>query len=318
MDGLDITTDPHVITGMAGAEDAGVYQLSEGMALVQTLDFFTPIVDDPRDFGRIAAANSLSDVWAMGGRPITAMNIVCFPPELGMDVLHEILAGGLDILREAGVALVGGHSIKDKEPKYGLSVTGLVDPAKLMTNDGLRPGDRLVLTKPVGTGVISTALKQGKAGAASVDASMTAMKTLNRAAAEIATRHGLRAATDVTGFGLLGHLCEMLEASGCAAHMDAAAVPLLPGALDAARAGLVPGGSKANQTFFGGLVAFDPAVSEPLQALLFDAQTSGGLVLAVPDGKLADVIAQAEASCLAAAEIGVVTASTGGARVKVR
>jgi len=315
---LDVPTDPHVITGMAGAEDAGVYQLSEGQALVQTLDFFTPIVDDPRDFGRIAAANSLSDVWAMGGRPITAMNIVCFPPELGMDVLHEILAGGLEVLREAGVALVGGHSIKDKEPKYGLSVTGLVDPARLMTNDGLRPGDHLVLTKPIGSGVISTALKQGKASPASVEASMTAMKTLNRAAAQAADAANLKASTDVTGFGLLGHLSEMLEASNCAAQITANAVPLLPGALDAAQAGLIPGGSKANQTFFGALVQFDADVPEALKALLFDAQTSGGLVLAVPDGKLADVVAQLEETCLSAAEIGVVTAATDGPRVTVQ
>jgi len=273
------------------------------------VDFFTPIVDDPRSFGQVAAANALSDVYAMGARPVTAMNVVGFPiKELGIQVLQEILAGGLDVLREAGVALVGGHSVKDSEPKYGLSVTGLVHPDRILTNDALRPGDRLVLTKPVGTGVIGTAVKRGKAGPGWEETSFASMRALNRTASEVAQAHSLSACTDVTGFGLLGHLTEMVRASGVAATVFAHAVPLLPGAMNAATQGLVPGGSKANGTHFGGWIDLDPEVDEPTRALLFDAQTSGGLLLGVPADVLEDLTAELDSrGCLAAAVIGQVT-----------
>ena len=274
------------------------------------MDFFTPIVDDPRSFGQVAAANSLSDVYAMGGRPVTALNVVGFPiEELGVEVLQQILAGGLDTLKEAGVALLGGHSVKDSEPKYGLSVTGLVHPGKVMTNNALEPGDRLVLTKPVGTGVIGTATKRGKADPAWVEASLASMRTLNRVASEVAVAHGVRACTDVTGFGLLGHLAEMVRASGVAATVFAHAVPLLAGAHVAATRGLVPGGSKANGEHFGGWIDLDPEVDEATRSLLFDAQTSGGLLLGVPRDAVGDLTADLDArGCLAAAVIGQITA----------
>ena len=309
MCGLDIPDDPRVLAGTAGAEDAGIYLLNEELALVQTVDFFTPIVDDPRSFGQVAAANSLSDVYAMGGRPITAMNVVGFPvKDLGIEVLQEILAGGLDVLREAGVALVGGHSVKDPEPKYGLSVTGLVHPDRIMTNDALAPGDRLVLTKPIGTGVIGTATKRGKAEPGWAEASFLSMRTLNRAASEVAIAHGVRACTDVTGFGLLGHLAEMVRASGVSATVFAHAVPLLSGAFLAATRGLVPGGSRANGEHFGACIDLDPEVDEPTRSLLFDAQTSGGLLLGVPADAVEDLTADLDArGCLAAAVIGQVT-----------
>ncbi len=316
---LEIPSDPRVLAGTEGAEDAGVYQLSETLALVQTVDFFTPIVDDPREFGQVAAANSLSDVYAMGGRPVTAMNVVGFPvEELGIEVLQQILAGGLDVLVEAGVALVGGHSVKDTEPKYGLSVTGLVHPGQVMTNGALHPGDRLVLTKPIGTGVIATATKQGKADADWIDASFQAMRELNRTASEVAVAHGLRACTDVTGFGLLGHLAEMVRASGVSATVFAHAVPLLSGAMAAAAAGLIPGGSKANRKYFGAWIEMDAEVDEPTASLLFDAQTSGGLLLGVPADVFEDLTADLDArGSLAAAVIGQVTGAHTDGRVTV-
>ncbi len=246
--GMDIPDDPNVLAGVRGFEDAGVYKLDDEIALVQTVDFFTPIVDDPRVFGRVAAANALSDVYAMGGRPITAMNLVCFPTtKLGPDVLRSILQGGLEILREAGVALVGGHSVQDDEPKYGLSVTGLVHPGHMMTNSGLRPGDRLILTKGIGTGIIATAVKGGLASEESTSAMIRSMSVLNRKASEGAVSHNVRACTDVTGFGLAGHLVEMMRAGHCRAKIDANAVPILEGARDYAAMGLIPAGAHANR-----------------------------------------------------------------------
>ncbi len=312
-------TDPKVLCGLDGSEDAGVYQLSEDLALVQTLDFFTPIVDDPRTFGRIAAVNALSDVYAMGGRPVTAMNIVGFPKDkLDLSILAEILDGGMDALREAGVALVGGHSVKDHEPKYGLSVTGLVDPRKMLTNAGLRPGDVLVLTKPIGTGILGTATKRDLAEPESIAASVTSMSTLNRGAGEVAVGQGLRACTDVTGFSLVGHLVEMARASHKIVRLNAHDVPLLPGVLPAAAAGLVPGGSKDNRKHFGGWADLADNLDPNLVAALFDAQTSGGLLLAVPADRLEDTIAGlAEARCLVTAVIGDVIGEDGEGRVEV-
>lgn len=279
--GLDLPTDPRLIRGLEGNEDAGVYLIAEGVALVQTVDVLTPIVDDPFTFGRIAAVNALSDVYAMGGTPITAMNIVAFPTKkLGADMLRAVIEGGLSAIREAGAVLVGGHSIKDEEPKYGLAVTGVVDPAVLMTNDALEPGQHLVLTKAVGTGVISSASKAGAASPEAVEAAVASMVRLNREAAELAREAGVRAATDVTGFGLAGHLLEMARASRCEVELRAGAVPLLPEALEHAAAGRFPGGSRANREHFATWSTVEPDVDAALAGLMFDAQTSGGLLIA--------------------------------------
>ncbi len=281
--GIDIPDDPHVLAGVHGFEDAGVYKLDEETALVQTVDFFTPIVDDPRIFGRVAAANALSDVYAMGGRPITAMNLVCFPTaKLGTHVLRSILQGGLDILREAGVALVGGHSVQDDEPKYGVSVTGLVHPGRMMTNSGLKPGDRLILTKGIGTGIIATAVKGGLASEESSEAMIRSMSTLNRKASEGAVSFNVRACTDITGFGLAGHLVEMMRAGHCRARIHAHAVPILEGARDYAAMGLIPAGAHSNRTYFDPWVTIDPRIPLDLTDLMFDPQTSGGLILGIP------------------------------------
>jgi selenide, water dikinase len=281
--GLTIPHDPNVLAGIGGSEDAGVYKLSEDVALVQTVDFFTPILDDPILFGRVAAANALSDVYAMGGKPLTAMNLVCFPTKkLGKEVLRGILAGGMDIMREAEVALVGGHSVEDDEPKYGLSVTGLVHPDRLMTNSGLLPGHRLILTKAVGTGVISTAIKGQIASQSATDAMVRSMCTLNRKASEVAVASGIRACTDITGFGLAGHLVEMARGGRCRVRVVASAVPILEGALDYAAMGLVPAGAHANRQYFGRWIHLAPDIPLELADLMFDPQTSGGLVLGVP------------------------------------
>ena len=280
---MEIPFDPNVLVGLRGVDDAGVYRISDEMALVQTIDYFTPIVDDPRTFGQVAAANSLSDVYAMGGRPITAMNVVCFPVKtLGIEPLREILRGGLETLTEAGVALLGGHSVDDAEPKYGLSVTGLVDPRRILTKAGLKEGDRIFLTKPLGTGVISTALKGRMAHPAAYEAMVRSMRMLNRAASEAALEADATACTDVTGFGLLGHMMEMARASGVRIALETSRVPLLEKAVDYAGMGLVPGGTRANRSFFGQRVEGEERIDPVLLDLLYDPQTSGGLLIAVP------------------------------------
>jgi len=280
--GLDLPADPRLLRGLEGSEDAGVFLLDENRALVQTVDVLTPIVDDPYTFGRVAAVNALSDVYAMGGQPITALNIVAFPiKELGVAVLRRILEGGVSALREAGAVLVGGHSIKDEEPKYGLAVTGLVDPRRMITNDALRPGQRLLLSKPIGTGVVSSADKRSLATPEQAAAMVASMGRLNRQASERAVAHGIRAGTDVTGFGLAGHLVEMARASRCSVRLWAHAVPLLPGALEHAEADRFPGGSRANRSFFSRWTRSSTELTEALLGLMFDAQTSGGLLLGV-------------------------------------
>jgi selenide, water dikinase len=259
-----------------------VYKLTPDLALVQTIDFFTPIVDDPKVFGRAAAANSLSDVYAMGGRPLTAMNVVCFPiRKLGLKPLRSMLEGGLEILREAGVALVGGHSVEDDEPKYGLSVTGIVHPDKIMTNSGLRPGDKLILTKAIGTGIIATAVKGGLASAESTEAMVTSICTLNKTASEVAVSLGAKACTDITGFGLAGHLVEIARASRCRVRIRADAVPDLQGALESASMGLIPAGAYANRTYFSAWISIESDVAAERSDLMFDPQTSGGLVIGI-------------------------------------
>lgn len=283
---LPTPTDPRLLVGAITGDDAAVFRLSEELALVQTLDFFTPLVDDPYDFGRIAAANALSDVYAMGGRPITAMNIVAFPLEqLGGEMLAAILRGGLDVVTAAGASVVGGHSIKDDEPKYGMAVTGLVDPRRIVTNAGGQAGDALVLTKPLGVGAIVTAAKRGKASAELVAAAVNVMVKLNAAASEAALSAGVHAMTDVTGFGLLGHLHNLARESGVAAEVDAAAVPQIDGVEPLLRDdGAVSGGSARNAEWAKTFTTFEDSVSPWRTRLITDATTSGGLLASVPAG----------------------------------
>jgi len=280
---LPAADDPRLLVGSATGDDAAVYRLADDLALVQTIDFFTPLVDDPFDFGRIAAANALSDVYAMGGRPVTAMNVVAFPLEqLGGDVLREILRGGLEVVAEAGAALVGGHSIDDPEPKYGLAVTGVVDPGAMGTNAGGRPGDVLVLTKPLGVGAIVTARKRGAADDDVLAAAVEVMITLNAAASAAAIEAGAHAMTDVTGFGLLGHLHGLARESGLAAEVVAADVPAIDGVEDLlGDDAAVSGGSRRNGEYADGFTTYAPDVPAWRRRLIGDATTSGGLLVAV-------------------------------------
>lgn len=276
--------DPNLLVGRETSDDAGVYRLSDDVALVQTLDFITPVVNDPYQFGRIAAANSLSDVYAMGGRPLTAMNIVCFPVRtMDKALLREILRGGLDAIHEAGAALVGGHSVEDPEIKYGLSVTGLVHPGKVLTNAGVEDGDAIVLTKPLGTGILVTAMKAGLASDSAQKQAIETMATLNRRAAEIMVAYSVHACTDVTGFGLLGHLQEMAVASKVAITVAAESVPLLPDVMEFVQMGFVPAGSFSNRNFCAHRIRRSEAVDPLLLDILADAQTSGGLLIALPE-----------------------------------
>ncbi|NTV14159.1 MAG: selenide, water dikinase SelD [Desulfobulbaceae bacterium] len=280
--GLDLPVDDNLLVGLERADDAGVYRVTDEIALVQTLDFFPPMVDDPYQFGRIAAANALSDVYAMGGIPKTAMNIVAFPAKtLDISVLRQVIEGGLAALREAGVVLVGGHTIDDPELKYGLAVTGYVHPGKILSKKRLRCGDKLILTKPLGTGIVCTAIKAGMAGAEVTARATRNMATLNRVAAEVMANYSISACTDITGFGLLGHLAEMVVDSGHGMRIMAAAVPFYPEAYEWAAMGLVPVGTFNNRKFRGRFVSFAPTVTPVSQDLLFDPQTSGGLLMAV-------------------------------------
>jgi selenide,water dikinase len=278
--------DPNVLVGFDHADDAGVYLIAPDQALVQTVDFFTPIVDDPYTFGQIAATNALSDVYAMGGKPLTALALVCFPDKADLEILERILAGGLSKMIEAGCTVVGGHSIRDEETKFGYAVTGVVHPKKVATNAGAKPGDALLLTKPLGTGVISTAIKKGKAEPAWIDAAVRSMTTLNKRAAEIVEDADARvsAMTDVTGFGLMGHAREMALASSVSLGFYASRVPLLPGALECVQAGHIPGGLKNNRDFAECMVHYDDGIPDDTKTLLFDPQTAGGLLIATRYG----------------------------------
>lgn len=278
--------NPDILVGLDAADDAGVYRLNEDTALIQTLDFFTPVVDDPYMYGQIAAANSLSDVYAMGGTPLTAMNIICFPTEkLDLSVLAEILRGGADKIREAGAVLVGGHSVEDDEPKYGLSVTGIVHPDKVLTNSGARPGDVLVLTKPLGIGILTTAIKGELASREEIEAACRVMAELNREAAEAMKEVGVSGCTDITGFGLLGHASEMASASNVSMTIYASRVPVLKAVEGYAKMGIVPAGTRDNLKYASRFVAFSPEVSENRRLILADAITSGGLLISVPAPK---------------------------------
>jgi selenide,water dikinase len=275
--------DDRLLVGFKNKDDAGVYLVQEGLALVQTTDFFTPIVDDPYQYGQIAAANSLSDVYAMGGRPLTALSIVCYPEDGDLNVLERILIGGLDKMIEAKCTVVGGHMVRDADVKFGYAVTGTIDPRCIWANDGARAGDVLILTKPLGTGVISTALRGGKAKPEWADAAAKTMSSLNSDAAEALMSLGsaIHSVTDVTGFGFLGHAWEMATASGVSLRINRGAVEPLDGALECISLGYVPGGLKKNREFVADCVAFEPAVPEEMRQLLFDPQTSGGLLAAL-------------------------------------
>ena len=294
--GLEPAADPHLLVGMDTSDDAAVYQLRDDLALVVTTDFFTPIVDDPYDWGRIAATNALSDVYAMGGAPLLALNLVAWPREgLPFELLARVLDGGADVVRAAGALVGGGHSIDDAEPKFGLAVVGTVHPDDVLANAGARPGDALVLTKPIGLGAISTAVKRDAAPPALVAEAVEVMTTLNASARDAALEvgHAVHAATDVTGFGLLGHLRELLTASGLAGEVDAAAVPVIDGARDLVAAGMVAGGTQRNHAFVSDVVDWG-ALSEDEQLLLADAQTSGGLLIAVAEGRAPALVAALE------------------------
>lgn len=299
------------MVGLAGPDDAAVWSLDEKRALVVTTDFFTPVVDEPYDYGSIAAANSLSDIYAMGGMPFLALNIAALPPDLPNEISSEILRGGAEKTKEAGVVIAGGHTIQDKEPKYGLVALGFVEKDRMLTKSGLRPGDALVLTKPLGFGCTTTALKQGKVDEAHLREVVDWMKRLNRAAGLLAVEFGLSAATDVTGFSLLGHAMEMAEASGVALRFDYAQIPFVSGARKYAEMWAFPGGASDNRIYFGPHVTFDPSIDEAGQMLLFDPQTSGGLLLGIPQTKLAAFSARAEALEQPAWVIGEVLAGSG-------
>jgi selenide,water dikinase len=331
--------DPNVLVGFDHADDAGVYLIAPDLALVQTVDFFTPIVDDPYTFGQIAATNALSDVYAMGGRPVTALALVCFPDKADIEILGRILAGGLSKMMEAGCTVIGGHSIRDEETKFGYSVTGLIDPKKIYANAGAKPGDALVLTKALGTGVISTAIKKGKAEQSWIDAAIASMTTLNKNAAEVITAADIQDAhvgtaalgrpveqsstahsqaapdafpistmTDVTGFGLIGHARELLLASDVSIKIHASKVPILEGAPACIQAGHIPGGLTNNRNFAECLVEYAPDVPDDLRTILYDPQTAGGLLISTPNGEA--LIQALNAAGVPAARIGEVLPNT--------
>jgi selenide, water dikinase len=304
--------DPNVLVGFDKADDAGVYKISAEQALVQTVDFFTPIVDDPYTFGQIAATNSLSDVYAMGGRPLSALAIVCFPEKGDLGVLEQILAGGLSKMMEAQCAVIGGHSVRDPEIKFGYSVTGMIRPDRVWTNSAAQAGDKLILTKALGTGVISTAIKKGEARQEWIDAAVRSMTTLNAKAAELASasRFHVHAATDITGFGLIGHGREMAVASKVSLRLYVARVPALSGAMECIEAKFIPGGLNANRDFAECMVSYADGIPEHRKTLLFDPQTAGGLLLAVPAQQSQELIASLRAEEVSASEIGEVLPET--------
>ncbi|MEZ6141594.1 MAG: selenide, water dikinase SelD [Zavarzinella sp.] len=309
---LPTIIDPNVLVGSATADDAAIYRLSDDQALVFTTDFFTPIVDEPFDFGRVAAANALSDIYAMGGKPLMALSIVGFPDSLPVHVLGEILQGASTIAAEAGIAIVGGHTIKSEEPIFGLAVIGTVHPNKVLSNQGAQPGDQLILTKPLGLGIISTAAKNDKDLQGAIVRAIEVMTTLNRTAAEVLTQFPVHALTDITGFGLLGHLRNITAASGCEATIWADAVPILPAARTYVAQGIVPGGTRANRSFLVDWVKYDPTLGDEIQLLLSDAQTSGGLLAAVPDKNLLQVLRALTEAGLQPAHVGEISGKGSG------
>ena len=309
---VNVPNDPNVLVGFGTLDDAGIYRLSDQTALVQTVDFITPVVDDPFAYGEIAVANALSDVYAMGGVPLTALNVVCFPSGTDPALLNAILRGGLAQCQAAGVALLGGHTVDDPMIKFGLSVTGTVDPNAIWTNAGAKVGDALILTKSLGIGVITTAIKEQAASEEAVSAALLSMRTLNKAARDAAAAVGPNACTDVTGFGLTGHLSQMMRASGVTARVTANQVPLLPGALELARHGVGPGGTGRNKDYFGAYVSLASTVEAAVAELLFDPQTSGGLLLSVTGDKAKTMLAAMAAHGVSASVVGTVTEASAG------
>ena len=297
---------PDLLVGLSDPDDAAVWRLDDGRALVVTTDFFTPVVDDAYDYGAIAAANALSDIYAMGGQPFLALNVAALPPDLPAELLGEILRGGAEVARQAGVVIAGGHTVQDKEPKYGLIVLGFVDPAHLITKSGARRGDVLVLSKPLGFGTTTTALKRGQADPADVSEVVGWMKRLNKVASELAIEAGVRGGTDITGYSLLGHGWELAEASGVGLRFFFEKIPFTNGARRYAHEGIFPGGSADNRLYYGSHVRFAEGIDEPSQMLLFDAQTSGGLLLCVPRHKLEGLLSQAARVGQALWEVGEV------------
>lgn len=278
--------DPNLLVGISTSDDAAVYRLTDDTAIVETVDFFAPVVDDPYTFGLIAAANALSDIYAMGAKPLFALNIVAFPSKtLSLDILQEILRGGVDKVREAGINIVGGHSIDDPEPKYGLVVTGIIHPAKIIANSTAKMGDLLILTKPLGIGIITTAIKRERASRSAIDKAVSVMSFLNKGASEAMVEVGVSAATDITGFGLLGHMIEMIKGSGVGAKIHLGKVPVLEEAWEYVREGIVPGGSRANLEYVNPGVEWGKGISEDAKLILSDAQTSGGMLISVPKEK---------------------------------
>ena len=310
---LPKNTDPRLLVGINTADDAGVIKINDELALVQTVDIFTPIVDDPYRYGQIAAANSLSDIYAMGGTPFSALNIIGFPKDLfPIEVMAEVLQGGFDKAAEAETLIVGGHSISDEEMKYGLAVSGFVHPQKIIRNVGARPGDLLFLTKPIGTGTITTALKAGIGSEELETKVCEIMEQLNRDAAEVCLRVGVHACTDISGFGLLGHAWEMAEGSGVSMTLEYSRVPLIEEAIETARKGFIPGGTKSNQLFLGANVVFADHLGQVEQYILFDAQTSGGLLVAVEENKSQQFAREMQNAGIDAPIIGKITEGQAG------
>jgi len=317
--GLPRVKAKDALVGFDTADDAAVYRLGPKLAVVETVDFFPPVVDDPYAYGQIAAANAMSDIWAMGARALFALNLVAFPKELPLSVLEAILAGGADKATEAGIPVLGGHSIQSPEPKYGMAVTGVVDPRRVITNRGARVGDQLILTKPLGTGIATTAIKRGRADPSLVKRVTKQMATLNQRAGEVfaSPKLEVHALTDVTGFGLLGHGLEMAEGSGVRLRLEAAAVPLLPGARDLAAAEVVPGGTRANLAWAGARVAFPERLALPDRLLLADAQTNGGLLAAVRPERAGELLGKLRQAGLPAARVGEVLPAAAGPVIEV-
>jgi selenide,water dikinase len=291
--GFEVTTDPNLLVGISTGDDAGVYRINDDLAIVSTVDFFTPVVDDPFTYGQIAAANAMSDVYAMGGRPITALNVVCWPQSgLPREMLNEILRGGSQKAKEGGVLVVGGHSVGDEEVKYGMAITGVIDPKRVIRNVGAKVGDALVLTKPLGTGTLLTAFKRDRLAREHYDSAVATMLQLNARAAEVMLKYQVHAATDITGFGLTGHASKMADGSGVTIVFEESDLPLLPGAIECCRDGFIPGGATRNRDFYGPRVKTSEEVSDEMSAMAFDPQTSGGLLIAVPADDATSMVAE--------------------------
>jgi selenide,water dikinase len=303
---LDLPSHPDLLVGISTGDDAGVFRLRDDLAIVSTVDFFTPVVDDPYTYGQISAANALSDVYAMGGRPISALNIVCWPQSgLPGEMLSEILRGGSDKAREAGAIVVGGHSVADEEVKFGMAVTGVIDPRRIVRNVGARPGDVLLLSKALGTGILMTAFKRDALAPEHYDAAVNSMKQLNAEAAAVMLRHDVHAATDITGFGLMGHAFKMADGSGVTIVFEESDLPLLQGVLENIRAGMIPGGGKRNREYYGPHVKISDEISDEMITLAFDPQTSGGILAAVAESESIAMLAELhKAGCADAAIVG--------------